>query len=66
MTIKITGWIATDKNNHCYLYEEMPLRSSEFGVWIGIKKALFETGTFPFLTWENSPKEVSVVINVME
>lgn len=70
--VTIDAWVAMDKDGKLYAYKRPPYKNLDMGKYYpsgnldddGI--VLEEFDTFPFVTFENSPKKVKVTIGLEE
>lgn len=55
-------WIARDKDNSLWLYNEKPIRNEEENDWspTDIVVGALDTNMFPELRWEDEPIEVEL------
>ena len=53
-------WIARDLNNALYLYPRKPIRDRKSGVFSEDDFCPINREYFPEVTWENSPKEITI------
>lgn len=60
--IKLTGWVARDRNGEIYVYGAYPEKDSEKGIWIESNSILLYRRSFLDLKWEDEPIEVEVTI----
>lgn len=60
--VKLTGWVARDKNGEIYVYGDYPEKDSERPIWIGSNSINLYQESFPNLKWEDEPMEVEITI----
>lgn len=59
-------WIARDDNGRLFLYERKPVRySGEFASVSGYWSHRIDDDLFPEVTLENSPKRVTLKLNLL-
>lgn len=55
-------WIARDKNGSLWVFKRKPVRNERsFDIEMGIHERMYlDDSQFPSVTWENSPKRVTL------
>lgn len=58
-------YIARDKDNKLYLYQDEPMKTDYFGTWQGEAGLVPDSSLFSDISWEdNNPVEVEVTITI--
>ena len=60
--MELKGWIARDERSNLCLYDDIPMPRRSISMFTGSVIKVLEKDSFPEVTWENSPQEVTIKI----
>jgi len=64
--VKLTGWVARDRNEDICVYEDYPEKDSKRQFWFASGHMSLDEKSFPDIKWENEPVEVEITIRKNE
>jgi hypothetical protein len=55
-------FIARDRDGSLFLYNDKPIRQSDYGTWTSCDFFKMDDKLFPEITWQDEPQQVTVKI----
>ena len=60
---EISGWVSRDIDGNLCLFNDLPTKDEESGVWVGLFYFILPRELYPNVTWESGCLQIKIILS---